>query len=293
MQQRIRLALASAALAVVSFGCAGEQARESEEMSMAPDIQTREIEYRYGDTSLQGFIAWDDAVEGKRPGVLVVHEWWGHNDYARRRARELAELGYTALAVDMYGEGKVAEHPDDAGQFATEVMQNLPAARARFDAAHELLDAHPTTDPDQTAAIGYCFGGGVVLAMGRAGADLDAVVSFHGSLPGEAIEDPDAVKAKFLVLHGAADPFVTPEQVDAFRKSMDDAGVDYRFVAYEGAMHSFTSPEADANAEKFDLPLAYDAAADEQSWQAMQDFFAEVFGAPGESTGDAPEEGEG
>jgi dienelactone hydrolase len=258
-----------------------------------PSIQTEEVEYSDGETTMKGYLAWDANQSGPRPGVLVVHEWWGHNDYARRRARELAELGYTALAVDMYGDGKVAEHPDDAGTFAMEVMQNLPAARARFDAAHELLDAHPTTDPAKTAAIGYCFGGGVVLAMGRAGADLDAVVSFHGSLPGEAIENPEAVKAKFLVLHGAADSFATPEQVEAFKKSMDDAGVDYRFVAYEGAKHSFTSPDADAYAEKFGLPLAYDAAADEQSWQAMQDLFAEVFGDSDGAGGDAPGEDEG
>jgi dienelactone hydrolase len=258
-----------------------------------PSIQTEEVEYTDGDITMKGFLAWDANQSGLRPGVLVVHEWWGHNDYARRRARELAELGYTALAVDMYGNGKQAEHPDDAGQFAAEVMQNMPVAQARFEAAHELLDAHPTTDPDRTAAIGYCFGGGVVLAMARAGADLDAVVSFHGSLPVEAIENPDAVKAKFLILHGAADSFATPEQIEAFKKSMDDAGVDYRFVTYEGAKHSFTNPDADAYAKEFGLPIAYDAAADEQSWQAMQDFFAEIFGDSGGSGEDAPAGDEG
>jgi dienelactone hydrolase len=257
-----------------------------------PSIQGEEVDYTDGETAMKGYLAWDANQSGPRPGVLVVHEWWGHNDYARRRARELAELGYTALAVDMYGDGRQAEHPDDAGQFAAEVMQNMPTARARFEAAHELLDAHPTTDPDRTAAIGYCFGGGVVLAMARAGADLDAVVTFHGSLPVEAIENPEAVKARFLILHGAADPFVTPEQVDAFKKSMDDAGVDYRFVAYEGAKHSFTNPDADTYAEKFGLPIAYDAAADEQSWQAMKEFLAEVFSAPAEPAEDAPGEDE-
>jgi dienelactone hydrolase len=258
-----------------------------------PSIQTEDVEYTDGETTMKGLLAWDAHQSGPRPGVLVVHEWWGHNDYARRRARELAALGYTALAVDMYGDGKVAEHPDDAGKFATAVMQNMPAARARFEAAHDLLDAHPTTDPDRTAAIGYCFGGGVVLAMGRAGADLDAVVTFHGSLPGEAIEDPEAVKAKFLILHGADDSFATPEQIEAFKKSMDDAGVDYRFVAYEGAKHSFTNPDADAYAAEFGLPIGYDAAADEQSWQAMKDFLAEVFAASSGAGDGAPGEEEG
>jgi dienelactone hydrolase len=241
---------------------------------------------------MKGFLAWDANLTGERPGVLVVHEWWGHNDYARDRARQLAELGFTALAVDMYGDGKTAEHPDDAGKFAGEVMQNIPAAEGRFNAAHELLDAHASTDPAKTAAIGYCFGGGVVLHMARAGADLAGVVSFHGSLPGDPVADPGAVKAKALVLHGAADPFVTPEQIEAFKKSMDDAGVGYRFVAYEGVQHSFTNPDADAYGEKFELPLAYNADADERSWQAMLEFFEEIFAdAPPEPAEPATEEG--
>jgi len=251
-----------------------------------PSIQTEEVEYDAGDVTMKGLLAWDADQEGPRPGVLVVHEWWGHDDYARDRARQLAELGYTALAVDMYGGGKQAQHPDEAGKFAGEVMRNIPSARARFRAAHELLDAHPTTDPAKTAAIGYCFGGGVVLHMARAGADLAGVVSFHGSLPGDPIEDPDAVKAKALVLHGGADSLVSREQIDAFKKSMEDAGVDYRFVAYEGAKHSFTNPEADRRAEEFDLPLAYDAAADEQSWEAMLEFFGELFATPRDPAGE-------
>jgi len=281
---------ASLALLALLAACSPQAEEAAPPPPAGPSIQTDEVEYTAGDVTMKGFLAWDANQSGPRPGVLVAHEWWGYNDYARRRARQLAELGYTALALDMYGDGKQADHPDDAGKFAAEVMQNLPEAEARFHAAHELLDAHPTTDPGKTAAIGYCFGGGVVMHMARVGEDLAAVVSFHGSLPGGPIEDPDAVRAKVLVLHGAADPFTTPEQIDAFKKSMDDAGVDYRFVAYEGATHGFTNPEADANGEKFGLPLAYDAAADEQSWQAMQDFFEEVFAAPSEPAGDASEE---
>jgi dienelactone hydrolase len=281
---------ASLALLTLLAACTPQAEETPPPPPAGPSIQTEEVEYTAGDVTMKGFLAWDANISGPRPGVLVVHEWWGLNDYARGRARQLAELGYTALAVDMYGDGKLAEHPDDAGKFASEVMQNLPAAEARFHAAHELLDAHPTTDPAKTAAIGYCFGGGVVLHMARAGADLAGVVSFHGSLPGEAIEDPHAVKAKVLVLHGAADPFTTPEQIDAFKKSMDDAGVDYRFVVYQGAKHSFTNPEADTFAEKFGLPLAYDAAADEQSWQAMKEFLEEIFATPAEPTEETSEE---
>jgi dienelactone hydrolase len=145
-------------------------------------VQSQEVTYRAGDTVLKGYLAYDDSIQGRRPGILVVHEWWGHNAYARKRARMLAELGYTALAVDMYGEGKQAAHPGDAGKFASEVKQNLPLAKERFMAAMELLKQQPTVDSTHIAAIGYCFGGGIVLEMARAGLDLDGVVSFHGSL---------------------------------------------------------------------------------------------------------------
>jgi dienelactone hydrolase len=244
-----------------------------------PSVKTEEVEYASGDTTMKGYLAWDENRTGERPGILVVHEWWGHNEYARSRARQLAELGYTALAVDMYGDGQQADHPDDAGAFATAVMQDIPAAQARFEAAHALLDAHPTTDASRTGAIGYCFGGGVVLHMARVGADLQAVASFHGSLGSMHTPEPGSIRPKILVAHGTADTFVAAEQIEAFKKEMDAAGADYSFVAYEGAMHSFTNPDADAFAEKFDMPLKYDAEADRQSWQAMQDLFDEAFSA--------------
>lgn len=240
-------------------------------------VKGQEVTYGTKETTLKGYLAYDDAVKGKRPGVLVVHEWWGLNDYARKRVRMLAELGYTALAVDMYGEGKTAGHPDDAGKFAGELRQNLPLAKARFLAALDFLRQQPTVDVDRIAAIGYCFGGGVVLEMARAGADLDGVASFHGSLETANTASPGAVKAKVLVLNGADDPFVTPEQIAAFKREMEAAGVDYRFVNYPGAKHSFTNPEADAFGKKFNLPLAYDPEADRKSWQALQDFFAGIF----------------
>ena len=273
---------ASLALSTIFAAACSPPAQEAPPPTTAPAgprVQSEEVAYSSGDTTLRGYLAWDSNQQGERPGVLVVHEWWGHDDHARTRARQLAELGYTALAVDMYGDGKQADHPDDAGAFSSAVMQDLAAAQARFEAAHALLDAHPTTDASRTGAIGYCFGGGVVLHMARVGADLQAVASFHGSLGSMHTPEPGSVKAKILVAHGAADPFVPEEQVGAFKKEMDAAGADYRFEAYEGALHSFTNPGADAKGEEFGLPLKYDAEADRQSWQAMQELFAEAFAA--------------
>lgn len=236
----------------------------------------KEVSYRAGDTVMKGYLAYDDAASGKRPGILVVHEWWGHNAYARKRADMLAELGYTALAVDMYGDGKLAGHPEDAGKFATAVRQNLELMQARFNAARDFLNSHETVDPEKNAAVGYCFGGSVVLSMARTGADLDGVVSFHGSLGGL----PPVVKtatAKVLVANGADDPFVGADSLSMFSEDMELAGMDFEIINYPGAKHSFTSPEADALGEKFGLPLEYNAEADAASWQAMQDFFAEIF----------------
>src|SRR5689334_10730136 len=239
-------------------------------------IQTKEVEYRQGSTVLKGFIAWDDAVSGKRPGVLVVHEWWGLNDHARNQARRLAEAGYVGFALDMYGAGKVTTHPQDAQAFATEATKDPAVVAARFNAALELLKLDPHVDPARIAAIGYCFGGGVVLDMARSGADLSAVVSFHGSLGTKNPAQPGKVKARILVLAGGADPFVPPEQVEAFRKEMQAAGARFDIVTYPGAKHGFTNPDA----ASYGMPqLAYDPAADRQSWAAMLKLFHEVFGS--------------
>jgi len=241
------------------------------------EIRGETVEYMSGDTVLKGYLAYDDAVEGKRPGVLVVHEWWGLNDYARERARMLAKLGYTALAIDMYGDGKTADHPDGAKQFSSAVYQNWESGKARFMKGLELLRSQPTVDPERIAAIGYCFGGGIVLNMATAGTDLDAVVSFHGALGAVKPAKPGEVKARVLVLTGAADPFVPAEAVAKFEQEMDAAGAKYQVVSYEGAKHSFTNPGADEVGKKFGLPLEYNAEADKKSWQAMQDLFKEVF----------------
>ena len=236
-----------------------------------------EVSYMAGDTQMKGYIAWDNAITGKRPGILVVHEWWGHNDYARKRANMLAEQGYTALAVDMYGDGKTASHPDDAGKFAGEVRKNMDVAEARFNAAMETLASNETVNPDQISAIGYCFGGGVVLAMARRGADLDLVASFHGSVATDKPVEKGQVKARLAVFNGAADPMVTAAQVEAFKTEMDNAGVEYLVVSYPDALHAFTNPEADAYAKKFGLPLKYDAVADTDSWNRLIELLQEVY----------------
>jgi len=243
-----------------------------------PDIRGEEVTYRAGDTTLKGYLAWDASKPGPLPGVIVVHEWWGHNDYVRGRARMLAEEGYVALALDMYGDGKNTQHPEDAQKFVMEAVSNAAVARERFLAAHELLKQHDAIDPSKIAAIGYCFGGAVVLQMARLGADLDGVASFHGTLSPQGPPAQRGVfKAKALVLHGADDVMVPPEQVAAFKKEMDAAGVDYRFIAYPGAKHAFTNPQATERGKALNMPLAYDKAADTQSWVELQKFLKALF----------------
>lgn len=239
-------------------------------------VQGREVSYSADGTTLKGWIAYDDAIKGKRPAVLVVHEWWGHNAYARKRANMLAELGYVALAVDMYGDGKQAQHPDDAGKFAGEVAKNKPMAKARFEAGMKLLREQDNVESDKMAAIGYCFGGSVVLEMARAGEDLKGVASFHGGLATDTPAQPGKVKAQVRSFTGADDKMIPAAQVDAFKLEMDKAGVNYQAVVYPGAMHSFTNPDADEYGKKFNIPLAYNAAADKDSWAQMKTFLAEV-----------------
>jgi dienelactone hydrolase len=240
-------------------------------------VKGEEVQYRDGNVVMKGYLAYDDAVKGKRPGVIVVHEWWGHNEYTRKRARMLAELGYTALAVDMYGEGKTADHPDTAGKFSGEVRKNMALMTARFNAARQVLIKHKTVDAERVAAIGYCFGGSVVLEMARQGADLAGVVSFHGNLQTEHPAKPGKVKAQLLVLNGGDDPFVSAESIAAFKKEMEAARAKYRFVSYPGAKHAFTNPDADGYGKKFNLPLAYNAVADKESWDQMKVFLAGAF----------------
>ncbi len=245
--------------------------------SAEPKIQGKTVEYSGQGVVMKGYLAYDKNIMGKQPGVLVVHEWWGLNNYARKRAQMLAELGYTAFAIDMYGEGKVAMHPDDARKFSSELMKNFDVAEARFLAAMDFLKQQPTVDSTRIAAIGYCLGGGIVLNMARQGVDLKGVASFHGGLTAVKPAQPGMVKAKILVLNGAADKFTTPEQIEAFKQEMKAAGADFQFISYPGAMHSFTNPDADALGKKFNLPFAYNANADRESWNEMKEFLKAIF----------------
>lgn len=259
-------------LAIPMMSC-----KKAEKKAMEKKVVGEEVTYSADNVNMKGYLAYDANQQGKRPGILVVHEWWGHNDYARHRADMLAELGYVALAVDMYGDGKTADHPEDAMKFAMAVAQNMDGAKARFEKAMENLKANPNTDGTKIAAIGYCFGGGVVLNMARMGEDLKGVVSFHGSIATATPASKGSVKAKLLVCNGADDKFVTAEQIEDFKKEMDEAGATYTFKNYEGAVHSFTNPGADSTGQKFNMPLAYNAAADSASWSEMKTFFAEIF----------------
>lgn len=240
-------------------------------------VKTEEVRYPADGVMLNGFLAYDDALPGKRPAVLVVHEWWGHNEHARTSARKLAEMGYVALAVDMYGDGKKAEHPADAQKMVQEVRKNSGIEQQRFAAALQFIQSRPEVAADQTAAIGYCFGGSVVLNMARLGLDLDGVASFHGSLGTATPALAGKVKTQVLVLTGSDDSMVPPPQIAAFEKEMQTAGVNYQLVVYEGAEHSFTNPQADAIGDKFDLPIAYNAEADAASWKELQGFLQKLF----------------
>lgn len=242
------------------------------------EIREQTVTYPVDGTDLVGYLVWDDAIAGERPGVLVVHEWWGLNDYARKRAHMLAELGYTALAVDMYGGGKSSEHPREAGAFMNAVMSRQGVAEKRFRAARSVLQQQGTVDSDRIAAIGYCFGGGTVLEMARRGVDLDLVASFHGMLGTENPAQPGEVKARVLVFNGADDPMVKPESVTAFQQEMSSAGVSHLVQNYSGATHGFTNPEADRLGREHDMPIAYDLAADVDSWSKLQEELKAVFG---------------
>ena len=239
-------------------------------------LKGEEVTYATDSTQLKGYMAYNKSLKEKRPGILIVHEWWGHNDYVRERADMLAALGYTALAVDMYGDGKQADHPDDAGKFAMSVMTNLPEAEARFNAALELLKQQDSVDPDKIAAIGYCFGGSVALTMANNGADLDAVAAFHSGVQLPVMPN-EKLKARVLVCNGGADTFIPKESIESFKQAMDSIGANYQYISYPGVVHSFTSKAADTNGEKFGLPLKYDADADEKSWNSLQAMLKEVF----------------
>lgn len=235
------------------------------------------VEYQVAGATFEGYVAYDASSTAKRPGILVVHEWWGQNDYARTRARQLAAEGYVAFAVDMYGQGKVTADPAVAKEWSTAVYSNPAVAEARFGAGLEVLKTHKFTSEADMSAVGYCFGGGISLNMARRGVDLDGVASFHGGLGTAQPAKAGEVKAKLLVLTGGADPMVPLDQVEGFRKEMREAGVVTEIHVYPGALHAFTNPAATEVGKKFDMPVAYDEAADAQSWNELMEFLTELY----------------
>ena len=239
------------------------------------EVKSKMIEYAHNGTAMQGCLMWDDSIAGKRPGVMVVHEFWGLNEYAKSRADMLARLGYVAFAADMYGKGQMTTHADEATAWMKQVTANIDTWKARAMAGIEALRSQPQVDSGRIAAIGYCFGGATVMHLAYAGAPLKGVASFHGSLPpapqGLA---PGSIKAKVLAAHGAADAFVPPDRVPAFQKGLEDAKAVWEFVTYSGTKHSFTNPDAD----KAGIPAAaYNERADKHSWELLKNFLKEIF----------------
>lgn len=241
------------------------------------NILTNRIEYSVGDNSHQGYLAYDNEIADTRPGVILVHEWWGLNDYMVRRAHQLAELGYVALAIDMYGGGQVADNPDQAGSLMNGVLNDMESGTAALRAGHQLLLDQAAVDPGRCAAIGYCFGGAMALHMARIGMPLSAVVSFHGALGSFHTAEPGSIKPSILVCHGAADSMVSMDDLAGFRAEMDQAQADYEVLVLEGARHGFSNPDADSNAQKYGIDLGYQAQADADSWAAMLALFKRVF----------------
>ena len=252
--------LVAAALAAVSFAATAA-------------IKEEPVTYKAGDATLKGFVVYDDAKKGKRPGMVVVHEWWGITKHTHSEARRFAQKGYTAFIADMYGDAKTADNPKDAGTLMKGLMGDANAVKARFDAARAALAKHASVDPKRIAASGYCMGGAVVLNMASAGEDLKAVAAFHPSLGGYKPAQ-GALKSKVLVLNGADDPFNKPDQIEAFKKDMESHKADYKFVNYPGAVHAFTNPEATEAGKKFNIPVAYNADADKKSKAEADKFFA-------------------
>ena len=241
------------------------------------EIIGKVVEYTANNVALKGYIVYDNALKEKRPAVIVVHEWWGVTDYPKKRAEMLASLGYVAFAIDMYGDGKTADNPTDAQKYAGESMKDLSLLRAKFQAAIEILKNNDLVDSTRIAAIGYCYGGGVVLNMARAGVDLKGVVSFHGSLATTTPAEKGTVKAKILVCNGGVDKFISENDIKNFKQEMKAAGADFKFLSYKGALHAFTNPAATELGKKFNMPIAYNENGDKRSWKEMRRFLKSIF----------------
>ena len=237
-------------------------------------VRTKTIDYKHKDVALRGHLAWDDAISGPRPAVIVVHEWWGLNDYAKKRAEQLAKMGYVALAVDMYGKGNVTEHAQKAGEWSRQIQQNMDQWMKRAELGVNILKKNELVDSSRIAAIGYCFGGSTVLQMAYSGMNIKGVVSFHGSLPVAKEDQAKNIKAKILVCHGSEDAFIPKTRIEQFQATLDKAKADWQFIAYAGAKHSFTNPGSDSHGM---AGLKYNKNADQRSWKHMKMFFNEIF----------------
>lgn len=270
----MKFKILSGILAITIMACNPANHSNTEEAKVG--IKNERSTYTLDSVNMNGYIAYDSVSQAKRPVILIIHEWWGQNDYVRNRANQLADLGYLAMAVDFYGNGLTADNPEKAGQLAGPFYQNPQMAKDRFDAALALIKKHPMADTNKIAAIGYCFGGGMALNIARLGENLKGVVSFHGSLVGVPANKA-TLKAKILVCHGEGDEFVKPDEVVKFKSELDKIGVPYLFKQYPGATHAFTNPDATAMGQKFSLPIAYNAQADANSWGEMKLFLASIF----------------
>jgi dienelactone hydrolase len=269
MKKKIAIAAALSAAYIITSSAA-YATTDGRDKAMRAEV----FEYRDGDVVCEGYIVYDETIKEKRPGVLVVHEWTGLGEYEKRRAKEIAEMGYVALAADIYGKGVRAHTSEEASSLAAKFRSDRATLRSRARAALEALKKHPLVDPAKVAAIGYCFGGGTVLELARSGAELSGVVSFHGNLDTPNPEDAKNINCKVLVLHGADDPLVPQEHISAFQEEMRSGGVDWQMVFYGGAVHSFTNPASGNDPSK---GVAYNERADRRSWEAMKAFFAELF----------------
>jgi dienelactone hydrolase len=244
--------------------------------SPAPAIREETVTYSAGGVTFKGYLAWDEKIKGKRPAILVVHEWWGLTEYPKMRARELAGLGYIALAVDLFGDGRVAANPKEAQEYTAPFYKDPQLAKTRLDAAMKKLKEYPQADPGNIVAIGYCFGGFVVLNYAKLGADLNGVVSIHGGLGGVPV-DRNLLRARILICAGESDQFVSRHDVDAFTRQLDSIGAVYTLKIYPNAMHAFTNPNATKKGKEFNLPIAYNAEADKASWSDMKTFLDQAF----------------
>lgn len=273
MKNRVQLVI-SFSLALIGIN---QNIQASDKLkTLNTTIKEENVSYNGDGIKMKGFVAYDGSTNKKRPVVLIVHEWWGLTDYTKERAKQLAALGYLAIAVDMYGDGKIAENPEEAGKLAGQFYKDPMMAKRRFDAALAKIKSYAIADTNNIAAIGYCFGGGIVLNVARLGENLKGVVSFHGNLVGVPV-DKKLLKADILICHGEADKVVTSEDVTKFKKQMNDVGASYTFKSYANATHAFSNPKSTETGKKFSMPIEYNASADKASFEEMKTFFDKIF----------------